>query len=219
MIPRYQKVLFVLFLAATVLMAAELLHLRHATQDRLIANMADAPLVAPSHAELESIKLFVANDADNSLHEVQKELPAPTTPNARARFVLQALLAEYAAPQAAHPVPSALSASASGPVDDAYLLPIDVPALESPDARTGKPLVAVINLDRSFTEHHPQGLATEMLTLRSLVATLHSSLPQVVAVRFLVDGQPAETLAGNASLEHIYSATEEREIAIDKDLP
>jgi hypothetical protein len=191
MIPRYQKVLFVLFLAATVLMAAELLHLRHATQDRLIANMADAPLVAPSHAELESIKLFV----------------------------LQALLAEYAAPQAAHPVPSALSASASGPVDDAYLLPIDVPALESPDARTGKPLVAVINLDRSFTEHHPQGLATEMLTLRSLVATLHSSLPQVVAVRFLVDGQPAETLAGNASLEHIYSATEEREIAIDKDLP
>jgi hypothetical protein len=66
---------------------------------------------------------------------------------------------------------------------------------------------------------HPSGLATEMLTVRSMVATLHANLPRIVAVRFLVEGQPAQTLAGHADLSHIYSATEEKEIALDQELP
>jgi hypothetical protein len=213
MIPRYQRVLFVVFLVAAILMAVELSHLRHATQDRLVANMADAPLVSPSQVAREPIKLFLASDVDGSLTPVEKKLPAPAADNARARFVLQSLFAEYATPLSQHPLPS------GGSVEDVYLLPIEVPALEAPAVTGKQPEVAVVNLDRSFVDTHPSGLATEMLTVRSMVATLHANLPRIVAVRFLVEGQPAQTLAGHADLSHIYSATEEKEIALDQELP
>jgi hypothetical protein len=212
MIPRYQRILFVVFLAAAILMAAELSHLRHATQERLLESMADAPLVSPSQVATAPVKLLLASDVDDSLRMVEKQLPVPTASNARARYVLQALLAEYSAPLSQHPLP------AGGSAEDVYLLPIDVPALDMAADPEKKSCVAVVNLDRAFVENHPSGLATEMLTVRSMVGTLHANLPCVVAVRFLVEGQPAATLAGHADLLHIYSATEEKEIALDQDL-
>jgi hypothetical protein len=212
MIPRYQRVLFCVFLAAAVLMGFELAHLRHSADDRLVADMADAPLVLPSQTAQEPVKLVLASDADDQLHEVERRLPLPSSPNARARVLLQALFADYATPLSQHRLPSGNS------VEDVFLLPIDMPAVTTA-ARHVVPQIAIVNLDRAFAETHPQGMATEMLTIRSVVATLHANLPQIAAVRFLVEGQPADTLAGHADLLHIYSATEEKEISLDKELP
>ena len=48
------------------------------------------------------------------------------------------------------------------------------------------------------------GVAVEDLTLKSIIGTLHGILPQADRVRFLVDGQPRETLAGHAALDRTY---------------
>ena len=38
----------------------------------------------------------------------------------------------------------------------------------------------------------------------SILGTLHANLPRITQVRFLVDGQPRETLAGHADLTRTY---------------
>lgn len=210
MIPRYQQILFVAFLVATILMGLELVHLRHSSRDRLAASIADAPLVEPSQVPLDSVKLLLASDVDDSLRLIEKRLPAPTSPNARARYVLQALFTEYSSPLSQHTLPS------GGSVEDVFLLPIAMPATTLPASK--QPLIAIVNLERSFAETHPSGLTSEMLTVRSMVGTLHANLPQIAAVRFLVDGVQVDTLAGHADLRHVYSATEERQIQIDNEL-
>jgi hypothetical protein len=66
--------------------------------------------------------------------------------------------------------------------------------------------LAVINLHGSFIDHHPSGIQVETLTLQSIIGTLHAAFPQLEQVRFLVDGQPHDTLAGHADLLHTYPA-------------
>ena len=65
-------------------------------------------------------------------------------------------------------------------------------------------VLAVINLRSSFVNAHPSGVEVESLTLLSILGTLHASIPQIEQVRFLVDGQPRETLAGHADLLRTY---------------
>jgi Sporulation and spore germination len=64
-----------------------------------------------------------------------------------------------------------------------------------------------VNLNGSFATAHPSGIETETLSLLSLIGTLHANFPEITQVRFLVDGQPRETLAGHADLTRIYLAT------------
>jgi hypothetical protein len=44
----------------------------------------------------------------------------------------------------------------------------------------------------------------ETLTLDSILGTLHANFPEITEVRFLVDGQPHDTLAGHADLTRVY---------------
>ena len=68
--------------------------------------------------------------------------------------------------------------------------------------------MAIVNLSGAFVEAHPSGIQAETLTLLSIIGTLHSNLPQITQVRFLVDGQPRETLAGHADLTRAYLASD-----------
>jgi hypothetical protein len=45
-----------------------------------------------------------------------------------------------------------------------------------------------------------------MLTVLSICGTLHANLPRITQVRFLVDGQQRDTLAGHADLTRTYLA-------------
>ena len=47
-------------------------------------------------------------------------------------------------------------------------------------------------------------MEVESLTLLSIIGTLHANVPQIEQVRFVVDGQPRETLAGHADLLRTY---------------
>ena len=144
---------------------------------------------------------MVANDADNSMLTRILSLPLPQNPEARARAVLGKLLDLYAAPDATHPVPGGASSIAQ-----VFLVPIADAGGKTPARRS--PKLAVVNLTGAFAASHPSGLETETLTVLSICATLHANLPRVTQVRFLVDGQQRDTLAGHADLTRTYLAAE-----------
>lgn len=207
MIPRHQTVLFVILLAASMVMGGVLWHLRDRAHQRLLAGEDSAPTRAPEVAPPEQATLMVADDQDDSLETRILSLPLPPGASGRGRAVLGELLDLYAAPHAAHPVPGGAQSIAG-----IFLLPaVDQSRPSGPQssAKTGSgDQLAVVNLTGAFARSHPSGIETETLTILSICATLHANLPQVTQVRFLVDGQPRATLAGHADLTRIYLTSE-----------
>jgi hypothetical protein len=230
-IPRYQTILFIVLLVASVAMGGVLWHLRERAHQRLVAGQDSAPTQAPAVAPAEQATLVVANDDDNSLLRQAQSLPLPQDPGERARAILGKLLDLYAAPGSLHPV-----AGGASSVAQVFLLPVSVqtpepgaesgnssassampvagpkPAAPNPsDSGPGdtRPLLAVVNLTGAFAASHPSGIETETLTVLSLCGTLHANLPRVTQVRFLVDGQTRATLAGHADLTRTYLATDD----------
>ncbi|MGO9940203.1 MAG: GerMN domain-containing protein [Terracidiphilus sp.] len=195
MIPRYQKILFSVLLAAALIMAGVLWHLRQRAHQRLLAGEDSAPTKAPEVAPTERATLLVANDADGSLQVQARALPLPADPSARARVLLGELLDLYAAPDAAHPV----TGGASG-VAQVFLMPVS----GSRNEQSSGDELAVVNLTGAFAASHPSGLETETLTVLSICGTLRANLPRVTEVRFLVDGQERPNLAGHADLTRTY---------------
>ena len=217
MIPRYQVVIFSILLLASLAMGGVLWHLRQRAHERLVAGVDSAPTKAPEVAPAEKATLMVANDDDNSLLAQVHSLPLPADPGSRARAVLGRLLEIYAAPNASHPVPGGATS-----VSQVFLLPLPAGVIRplphkqnavvvddagAPVSRAGSTsgaVMAVVNLNSSFVASHPSGLETETLTVLSICGTIHANLPNVTAVRFLVDGQERPTLAGHADLTRTY---------------
>ena len=196
MIPRYQRILFWSLVACILLMAAFLLRGCEQAHKRLAALNDATPIAAPIITSTEDITLYVANDADASITPTTESLALPQEPAASARALLEHLLSNYSLPKSAHPLQS-------GPaVDDVFLLADP----EASPRQHGQ--LAVINLRGSFLNNHPSGVQVEALTVQSIIGTLHAALPQITSIRFLVDGQPHDTLAGHADLLHTYPATD-----------
>jgi hypothetical protein len=195
MIPRYQKVIFWLLLLASTGMAIYLIRLHQKAQERLLATVERVPLSAPDTTTQSPVMLLLANDYDGSLTPAAERLPLPDQMNTRARFLLNQLLAEYAKPNALHPI------AQNAGVDDVFLMPMT----EARDGMNGT--MAIVNLSGSLAQVHPSGIEPETMTLLSLIGTLHANLPEITEVRFLVDGEPRDTLAGHADLLRSYLAS------------
>jgi hypothetical protein len=221
MTQRSQRILFWALIVCILGMAALLVYDRQRGRDR-IESLADAmPLDAPT-ASTEAVTLDLANDGDGSITAQQRQIALPDEETARARALIDHLMAEYALPGSPHPLQPGAA------VNEVFLLPLpiigyttdtasdtsaDVPAGTSPVASTDVNALqpsapggelAVIDLRGSFVDQHPSGVEVETLTLESILGTLHANLPQIEQVRFLVDGQPRETLAGHADLLRTY---------------
>ncbi len=221
LIQRNQRILFWALIVCILGMAALLVYERQRGRDR-IESLADAmPLDAPT-ASTEAVTLDLANDSDGAITAQQRQIALPDEETARARALIDHLIAEYALPASPHPLPSGAA------VNEVFLLPLpvigyatdttpatssDTPAATSPVASTDPNALqssapggelAVIDLRGSFVDQHPSGVEVETLTLESILGTLHANLPQIEQVRFLVDGQPRETLAGHADLLRTY---------------
>ena len=195
MIPRYQRILFWSLAAGIFLMAAFLLHGCEQAHKRLAAPADTTPIAAPVSASTEDVTLYLANDTDASIVPTTASASLPQAPTLRARALLEHLLAVYAAPDSAHPLQG-------GPtVDDVFFLTDPSPA---PNHQPGQ--LAVVNLHGSFVDNHPSGIQVETLTVESIIGTIHAAFPQITAIRFLVDGQPHDTLAGHTDLQRTYTA-------------
>jgi hypothetical protein len=199
MIPRLQAVLFFILVIASLVMGAVLFHMREKAHDRMLAGQDAAPTQAPQVAAPEQARLSVASDEDNTLRAQAYSLPLPVDPGARAKAILGKLLDLYAAPDALHPVPGGASS-----VAEVFLLPAHGNAASAAAQKDPGDELAVVNLKGSFAASHPSGLETETLTVLSICDTLHANLPRVTEVRFLVDGQVRESLAGHADLTRTY---------------
>lgn len=187
MIPRYQRILFWSLVGGILIMGAFLLHGCQQAHKRLTALNNATPIAAPTTAATEEVELYLASDDDATIAPTRSQVALPQETSLRARALLEHLLAQYALPGSAHPLQS-------GPaVDDVFVMNAGA---------AGK--IAVVNLRSSFVDNHPSGVEAELLTLDSIIGTLHSAFPDIVQVRFLVDGQPHDTLAGHASLAHDY---------------
>ncbi len=207
-VPRWQRILVLTLAGGILLMTLFLLRGCKQAHDRLAAPADETPIAAPTSASQEPVTFALASDADGSITTSTRDLALPVEPSIRARALLDHLLAEYSLAGSTHPLQS-------GPaVDDVFLVPLPITNPASPGANTlastassgyGGQL-AVVNLRGSFADNHPSGVEVENLTVQSILGTLHANLPQISEVRFLVDGQPRETLAGHADLSRTYTA-------------
>jgi hypothetical protein len=227
MIRRHQRIVFWCLVVCIVGMGALLALGRQRGRQRIEALAADqTPLDAPT-AMAETVTLELANDDEGTIMPVSRQIALPPEPNARARALIDHLIAEYALPGSPH----ALTPGAA--VAEVFLLPLPLvgyttdssstaskdggfrPTLpvgsDDPDQLRAKQPggeLAVIDLHSAFVNQHPSGVEVESLTLRSILGTLHANLPQIEQVRFLVDGQARETLAGHADLLRTYPAAD-----------
>jgi hypothetical protein len=220
MIYKHQRIVFWCLVGCILLMATLLFLERQRGRERILSIATQMPMDAVA-ASTEPVTLDLANDADGSISGQQRQMALPVDSSARARALLDQLVAEYALPGSAHPLPQGSA------VAEVFLLPLPVvgytvnpgvPPLEDGSPATSPvasatpgpgPVnpggeLAVIDLRSSFVNQHPAGVEVESLTLLSIVGTLHANLPQIEQVRFLVDGQPRETLAGHADLLRTY---------------
>ncbi|HEY1741741.1 MAG TPA: GerMN domain-containing protein [Granulicella sp.] len=223
MISRHQRIVFWCLVGCILAMGTLLFVERQRARDRVVA-LADAtPLDAP-YSTTESITLDLANDSDGSITATTRPIALPGEVTARARALLEHLLAEYALPGSPHPLQSGAA------VDDVFLLPLPLVGhsagataatstlVASNDPNALQPQnpggeLAVINLRGSFVNAHPSGVEVEALTLMSIIGTLHTNLPQIEQIRFLVDGQPRETLSGHADLLRTYPSKDTTALA------
>ena len=210
MIPRYQRILFWTLAATILLTAAFTIYERQKAHDRITAANDAVPYIEPVNAQTESVTLDLANDADGSIISALRDTALPQEPSLRARALLDRLISEYTLPNSPHPLKPGLA------VDDVFLLNLPIVAHQAAESTVTQPipflaptgLLAVVNLHGAFAEAHPSGIVVETLTIQSMLGTLHANLPQITQVRFLVDGQPRETLAGHADLLRTYPATD-----------
>ena len=223
MISRHQRIVFWVLLACIVIMAGVLVWERQRDRDRIAALGDTTPLDSPT-ASTEPVTFYLANDDSGTITASERQIALPTETTARVRAMLDHLNVEYALPGSAHPLqPGAM-------VDDVFLLTLPIvghttdttgtatagsggnaPTVPVPstDPNALQPItpggqLAVINLRGSFVNQHPSGVEAESLTLLSIIGTLHANFPQIEQIRFLVDGQPRETLAGHADLLRTY---------------
>jgi hypothetical protein len=210
-ISRAQRILFAVLLISVVAMAAILIRLRERAQDRLHTVQDSTPLIEDTaEAAPQPITLVIPNDVDGSLAEAQRSLALPADDSTKARVLLEALIESFRDPHSTHPIspiPENESAAANpgseGGINDVYLMPVPH-AAGAANAGT----MAVVDFSAAFAASHPSGIEPETLTLLSILGTLHANLPAITEVRFLIDGHPAETLAGHADLTRTYLTAE-----------
>jgi hypothetical protein len=196
-ISRTQRILFWTLLVSSVLMSAVLLRMRERAMDRLLASAETMPLNPPAGRPVQSVTMMIANDMDGSVQPANQNLALPADGNARAHVILQHLIVNYERPNSKHPI------SANKGVNGIFFMSLP------PDANhVSSGIEAIVDLSTSFVEAHPSGIEPETLTLLSIIGTLHANFPQISQVRFLVDGQQRDTLAGHADLTRVYLASD-----------
>lgn len=62
--------------------------------------------------------------------------------------------------------------------------------------------VAYVDFNRAIAEKHPGGSLTELLSIYSIVNTLCLNIPEIKAVKILIEGREAKTLAGHIDIRY-----------------
>ncbi len=216
MIPRYLRIVYFTLLGTIALAACLLIYGCERKESRIAAMRDESRIPAPTDVPDEQATLAQANDSDGTIALADITMALPADASLRARVLLDRMFAEFAAPASTHPL------HAGPAVTDVFLVPLPVinPSRDPYDSAIDQEAspyghvhlpdaqLAVVNFTKAFADQHPSSIAAEDLTLRATIATLHANLPNIEQVRFLVDGQPRETLNGHADLTRPYAVTD-----------
>ena len=143
MIPRRLKIALLLLSGMVLFMGLYALRLKHEV-DVNQRQAADArPLTPLLAGSSQNVVLYIANDDDGRLHRKDLALPLPTEPNARARQVLRALLAQYSDRDSRHPLDSGSEVTAVFVVNGSL-------AVRKGEGRVGASALPLRNDDRDF---------------------------------------------------------------------
>jgi hypothetical protein len=215
MISRARRILFAFLIISVVVMSAILIRLRERARDRLRFVPESSPLVESAPSTPQTIKLVVPNDLDGSLQEMQRSQSLPADNSTKARVLLETLLESFHDPHSTHPIAvkavgdsTEIAQGASSDVEDVFLMPVPQRPGSSKSSGANAGTLAVVDLSAAFAASHPSGIEPETLTLLSILRTLHDNMPEIAQVHFLIDGHPAETLAGHADLTRTYLTAE-----------
>ena len=141
------------------------------------------PTTASAGEPMGKAKLFWSSGAgDGSLMPVTVDLPLSRDPAARAKQVLNTLLA--------------------GPVDaELRTLPPDAVLLAFyllPDG------TAIADFSEALATATPSGIESEQMAVDSITKTLEANVPQVRWLKILIHGQEVDTLAGHLDLTRTF---------------
>jgi len=186
MIPRHLIIGVVVMVLVALAMSLYVLHMRGSARRAETTAAAVQPVAPPVSGSTEQVTLYVAYDADGSLHALPTQIPLPAGRQERAQEVLRALLNIYLGNSSPHPL------GAGSEVRDVYLV---------------DPGLAVIDLNGAFAQGHRSGVLVEELTVFSLLETLSANIPGIARIKILVEGKETESLAGHVDLTNIYDTT------------
>ena len=192
MIPRYFQIIAGVLLVLILILGTYMNHLRRHEQGLKPQTAADIPAAPPVTGRQERIRLLVAYDDDQALRWRDAVAFMPADRGLRAREALRVLLAQYLQTPSPHPL------GHGADIKDVYLVSNDT---------------LVVDTTAAFADGHPSGILLEELTLTSLIETLAANVPGVNKVKFLVNGQERETLAGHADLMSFYQTKAVHELA------
>jgi len=191
-IPRHFQIMFGVLLAVILILGTYMNFLRHREQTLKPQVISDVPAAPPVAGHQERIRLLVAYDDDQALRWRETVAFMPADRGLRVREALRAVLAQYSQTPSPHPL------GRGADIKDVYMLTDDT---------------VVVDTTAEFADRHPSGILLEELTLTSLIETLAANVPGVAKVKFLVDGQERETLAGHADLMSFYQTSAVHELA------
>ena len=184
MIPRNVQITLVLLFALVFVSGVYIVHLRRGTQENLRDVAEEHTVAPPVSGKQEAVRLTIAYDDDGVFRSRQRVGVLPDEPESRAKAILQLLIDQYTSRPSPHPL------APGSAVRTVFLV-------------NGK--LAVLDLNEEFVEGHRSGIMVEDFTLLSLIDTLAANSPGLEQVKFLVDGEERETLAGHADLKTIYN--------------
>jgi len=191
-IPRHFQITISVLLLAILVTGMYMVRLKRKEEAKNAQSAMAAPIAPPAIGKQERIRILVAYDEDLALRWRDAQVLLPSEGGQRAREILRALLAQYLQTPSPHPL------GKDSDIKEVYLM------------ADGS---AVIDTTPQFASGHPSGILREELTLISLAETLAANVAGVTRVKFLVDGQERETLAGHIDLMSFYPTTTIHDLA------
>lgn len=192
MIPRHFQIAIAVLLLAILVSGVMVIRLRHGAQEASLREAPSAPAAPPVAGRQERIRMLVAYDDDQALRWREATVFMPADRGLRARAALRAVLGQYSQTPSPHPL------GKGADIRDVYLIGDDT---------------AVVDTTSQFADAHPSGILLEQLTITSLIETLAANVPGITRVKFLVEGQERETLAGHADLKSFYETAATHSLA------
>jgi hypothetical protein len=183
MISRRLQIILAVLVFSALGLGYYALRLRHRAEAVQTAILDTRPMTAPVSGLPETVRMFVADDGEGSIHERQVSIVLPASPSTRGLALLRALIASYLENASTHKLGDGADIRGVYFVNDT---------------------LAVVDANTEFADKHRSGALVEELTMASLVQTLSAAFPKLTQVKFLVDGKERETLAGHADLKAVY---------------